>query len=63
MRAFETDGKISVCLVAGTLVVLLGINASEDAKDSLLGFTIEAKNGTRFQYGLDCSTSPYRLLR
>jgi phosphatidylserine/phosphatidylglycerophosphate/cardiolipin synthase-like enzyme len=43
MRVYKTDKKISVHAVAGTHVVLLGLNASKGARRGLLGFTIEKK--------------------
>ncbi len=46
MRVFETNKKISLHTVAGTHVVLLGLNASDEARKGLLGFTIE-KKGSR----------------
>ena len=46
MRVFETNKKISVHAVAGTHVVLIGLNASDEARKGLLGFTIE-KKGSR----------------
>jgi len=45
MRVFETNGRISVNAIAGTNVVLLGLNASAEARSGLLGFTIEKKWG------------------
>lgn len=46
MRVYETDKKISVHAIAGTHVVLLGLNASKSARRGLLGFTIEKKGAS-----------------
>ena len=46
MRAYATNNRISVYAIAGTHVVLLGLNATDEAKAGLLGFTIE-KKGSR----------------
>ncbi|PUB81656.1 MAG: hypothetical protein DBP02_17740 [gamma proteobacterium symbiont of Ctena orbiculata] len=46
MRAFKSNKNISVYAIAGTHVVLLGINASDEARRGLLGFTIEKKGAT-----------------
>ena len=45
MRAFESNKKISVHAIAGSHVVLLGLNASTKARKGLLGFSIEKKSG------------------
>jgi phosphatidylserine/phosphatidylglycerophosphate/cardiolipin synthase-like enzyme len=44
MRAYATNKKISVHAIAGTYVVLFGLNASKVARRGLLGFTIEKMN-------------------
>ena len=46
MRAYAASNRVSVHAIAGTHVVLLGLNATEDARKGLLGFTIE-KRGSR----------------
>ena len=40
MRKRKSNSKISVYAIAGTEVVLLGLNATEEAAEGLLGFTI-----------------------
>jgi hypothetical protein len=46
MRKRETDGKISVQAIAGTHVVLLGMDVDESLVEGLLGFTIERVDHT-----------------
>lgn len=46
MRAREKDGKISVQAVAGTHVVLLGMDVEESLAEGLLGFAIERVDHT-----------------
>ena len=46
MRAIKTNGSISVQAIAGTYVVLLGINMDETKKDGLLGFGIQRTDMT-----------------
>jgi phosphatidylserine/phosphatidylglycerophosphate/cardiolipin synthase-like enzyme len=41
MRKHSTNGKISVHVIAGTEVVLLGLNATKEAAKGLLGFAIQ----------------------
>ncbi|WP_299084014.1 phospholipase D-like domain-containing protein [uncultured Ruegeria sp.] len=53
MRTYQTNEKVSVYAIAGTHVVLLGLNASQEAREGLLGFTIERKAG-------NCSYIPMR---
>lgn len=49
MRVYKSNNKISVHAVAGTHVVILGLNVAEDEKTGLLGFTILKKSqGKKF---------------
>jgi phosphatidylserine/phosphatidylglycerophosphate/cardiolipin synthase-like enzyme len=54
MRKRSENGRISVHAIAGTEVVLLGLNAAETAAKGLLGFTIyrrRGKTGRKFALG------------
>lgn len=46
MRAREKKDKISVHAIAGTYVVILGIDAEESATEGLLGFAIHRTDHT-----------------
>ena len=43
MRTIKNNGPLSVQAIAGTYVVLLGINMEESKKDGVLGFAIQRK--------------------
>jgi phosphatidylserine/phosphatidylglycerophosphate/cardiolipin synthase-like enzyme len=45
MRKRSDNGEISVNAIAGTEVVLLGLNATDEARNGLLGFTILKRQG------------------
>jgi phosphatidylserine/phosphatidylglycerophosphate/cardiolipin synthase-like enzyme len=45
MRARNSNDDISVHAIAGTQVVLLGLNATEEAAEGLLGFTVLKRSG------------------
>lgn len=47
MRKRSDNGEISVNAIAGTEVVLLGLNATDEAKEGLLGFTILKREGSK----------------
>jgi len=46
MRSFAQDNKLSVNAIAGSHVVLLGMNVEQDKIDKLLGFAIKCKNNS-----------------
>src|SRR6476659_10308318 len=46
MRARQKNGGISVNAVAGSNVVLLGLDATADARDGLLGFSVHRTDHT-----------------
>ncbi|GIL18919.1 MAG: hypothetical protein DWB56_12370 [Candidatus Jettenia sp.] len=50
MRERNQQGSISVNAIAGTYVVLLGINMKEDACKGLLGFAIERTDRTEEEH-------------
>lgn len=47
MRQRESNDLLSVHAISGTHVVMLGLDATEDALDGLLGFTIRRSGGGR----------------
>jgi len=46
MRKYIKQGGFSVCAMSGTYVVMLGLNAKEEAIDGLLGFAIHRTDHT-----------------
>ncbi|MCH7736745.1 MAG: hypothetical protein IH872_05010 [Chloroflexi bacterium] len=52
MRIKETNQEISVHAIAGTHVVLLGLDATTDARKGLLGFTITRQEGDKKAFAL-----------
>jgi phosphatidylserine/phosphatidylglycerophosphate/cardiolipin synthase-like enzyme len=46
MRTRETNGEVTVQAIAGTYVVLLGMDVESAARDGLLGFAIEREDHT-----------------
>ena len=63
MRKHSTNGKISVHVIAGTEVVLLGLNATKEAAKGLLGFAIRRYDSqSRRSYWLRGGTRRFKEL-